>query len=200
MINKSSRLAVLIFLISVAGMFSGQANAHGGLALAKDQCKLSLGTYWMHFTGYQPDSEGSKEFCEDIPDIGRTVVALDATDDALRAMPIEVRLIRDTGDQSNLDAVTILHMPPKVYSAGSVTFEYTFDKPGKFVGIVTAMNGKEAIVSQFPFSVGGSATALLMKYLPFIGILVAGGLFYWYANAMSRSKKKASGDQTPSGA
>lgn len=176
-----------MFLMGLAGFLPGAVNAHGGLALAEDQCKLSLGSYWMHFTGYQPDSEGSKEFCEDIPDIGRTVVALDATDDVLRGMPIEVRLVRDTGDMSNLDAITILHMPPKVYSAGSVTFEYTFDKPGKFVGIVTAMNGTEAIVSQFPFSVG-SGGPIFMKYLPFAGILVAGGLLYWYS-AVFRAKK-----------
>lgn len=193
--GRRSRLGVFVLLIGVAGLLPGLASAHGGLALAKDQCKLSLGPYWMHFTGYQPDSEGSKEFCEDIPDIGRTVVALDATDDVLRAMPIEVRLVKDTGDLSNLEPITILHMPPKVYAAGSVTFEYTFDKPGKFVGIVTAMNGKEAVVSQFPFSVG-SGGSIFMKYLPFLGILVAGGVFYWYSNISRAKKTKPAAEKT----
>lgn len=198
MSNRKGRVGILVLLIGVAGLLPGLAGAHGGLALAEDQCKLSLGPYSMHFTGYQPDSEGSKEFCEDIPDIGRTVVALDAIDDVLRAMPIEVRLVKDTGDLSNLEPITILHMPPKVYSAGSVTFEYVFDKPGKFVGIVTAMNGKEAIVSQFPFSVG-SGGSTFMKYLPFLGILVAGGVLYWYST-VSQSKKKAKSatEKTPS--
>lgn len=191
--KRNSGLGILIFLIGMAGLLPGLANAHGGLALAKDQCKLSLGTYWMHFTGYQPDSEGSKEFCEDIPDIGRTVVALDATDDVLRTLPIEVRLVRDTGDMSNLDAITILHMPSKAYSAGSVTFEYTFDKPGKFVGIVTAINGKETIVSQFPFSVGSGGSSL-MKYLPFTGIFLVGAALYWY----STTKHKKAAPSAPS--
>lgn len=193
--GRKSRLAIFVLLIGLTGLLPGLAGAHGGLALAKDQCKLSLGTYWMHFTGYQPDSEGSKEFCEDIPDIGRTVVALDATDDVLRAMPIEVRLVKDTGDLSNLEPITILHMPPKVYAAGSVTFEYTFDKPGKFVGIVTAMNGKEAVVSQFPFSVG-SGGSIFMKYLPFLGILVAGGVFYWYSTISRAKKAKPAAEKT----
>ena len=51
----------------------------------------------MHFTGYQPEATQEKEFCEDIPATGRTVVALDYIEEALRPLPTEVRIIRDTG-------------------------------------------------------------------------------------------------------
>lgn len=152
---------VACLLLTTAVTFSAQVQAHGGLALADDVCKLSIGPYTMHFTGYQPDSTQEKEFCEDIPSTGRTVVALDYIEDALRPMPTEVRVIRDAAgdggvnvDEKNLDAVTILHLPPKVYSNGSITFEHNFSQPGKFVGLVTINDAGKQVVSKFPFAVG----------------------------------------------
>jgi len=53
-------------------LFTVVLHAHGGLSLADDMCKLTIGPYTMHFTGYQPDSSQEKEFCEDIPATGRT--------------------------------------------------------------------------------------------------------------------------------
>ena len=144
-------------ILALALPFSAQVQAHGGLSLADDVCKLTIGPYTMHFTGYQPDSTQEKEFCEDIPATGRTVVALDYIEEALRPLPTEVRIIRDTGapeaEQGNLDEITILHIPAKVYPNGSINFEYNFTQPGKFVGLVTVTD-KEPLVSRFPFSVG----------------------------------------------
>lgn len=152
---------VACLLLTTAVTFSAQVQAHGGLSLADDVCKLTIGPYTMHFTGYQPDSTQEKEFCEDIPSTGRTVVALDYIEEALRPMPTEVRVIRDAAgdggvsvDEKNLGAVTILHLPPKVYSNGSITFEHSFSQPGKFVGLVTINDGQKEMVSRFPFAVG----------------------------------------------
>ncbi len=147
--------AGLVYLILSVGLFSfsTQIQAHGGLSLADDLCKLTIGPYTMHFTGYQPDSSQEKEFCEDIPSTGRTVVALDYIEEALRPLPTEVRVIKDTGSEENLDGITVLHLPSKVYSNGSINFEHNFSKPGKFVGLVTVI-GEEEHVSRFPFAVG----------------------------------------------
>jgi hypothetical protein len=152
-----------VCLMLVIGIpYTAQVQAHGGLSLADDVCKLTIGPYTMHFTGYQPDSTQEKEFCEDIPATGRTVVALDYIEEALRPLPTEVRIIRDTGpgggqpgpeEQQNLEGITILHVPPKVYPNGSINFEYQFAQPGKFVGLVT-VGEKGEYVSRFPFSVG----------------------------------------------
>ena len=148
---KPAGLCLLMLAIGVP--FSTEAQAHGGLALAEDMCRLTIGPYNMHFTGYQPDNSRNKEFCEDIPATGRTVVVLDYMDDALRPLPTEVRVIRDTGSEQDLQAITVLHLPSKVYPNGTVNFEYNFDKPGKFVGLVT-VGGQVEHVSRFPFSVG----------------------------------------------
>jgi hypothetical protein len=167
--------AVVCLLLTLGFPYSTQVQAHGGLALADDICKLSIGPFTMHFTGYQPEATQEKEFCEDIPATGRTVVALDYIEEALRPLPTEVRIIRDTGAQAgaegNLDAITILHIPAKVYPNGSINFEYDFMQPGKFVGLVTVRD-KEEYVSRFPFSVGepkGTSPYLIVAIAALIG-------------------------------
>lgn len=168
--------AVVCLMLLIGIPFSAQVQAHGGLSLADDICKLTIGPYTMHFTGYQPDSTQEKEFCEDIPATGRTVVALDYIEEALRPLPTEVRIIRDTGApagaEENLDAITVLHIPSKVYPNGSINFESDFAQPGKFVGLVTVRDKKEEYVSRFPFSVGepkGTSPYLIVAIAALIG-------------------------------
>lgn len=154
----SERLATikqaLLAAILATGMIgSAQVQAHGGLALADDMCVLTVGPYRMHFTGYQPLSQ-EEEFCEDIPEVGKTVIALDYIQEELRPLTTEVRIIRDTGSEANLDAITVFHLPPKVYPSASIKVEHTFPEKGKFVGLVTVTGGAQDYVSRFPFSVG----------------------------------------------
>jgi len=153
MLLQFMKPALVYLILSIGFLFSTQIQAHGGLSMAEDMCKLTLGPYTMHFTGYQPDSTQEKEFCEDIPVTGRTVVAFDYIEEALRPFPTEVRVIRDTGSEEDLDSITILHMPAKVYPNGSINFEHNFSQPGNFVGLVT-VSGEQEYVSRFPFSVG----------------------------------------------
>ena len=128
--------AALLTCGAVLGLALCQgAGAHGGLSIDDDMCKLRLGPFNMHFTGYQPAINGNREFCEDIPKVGHTIVVMDAMDPELREMPIEVRIIRDTGDERQLDAITVAHLPPKIYESGSVPLEYSFTTPGRFVGL-----------------------------------------------------------------
>ena len=158
---KPAGLCLLMMAIGVS--ISTEAQAHGGLALADDMCRLTVGPYNMHFTGYQPDNSRNKEFCEDIPSTGRTIVVLDYMDDALRPLTTEVRVIRDTGSEQDIQAVTVLHLPPKVYPNGTVNFEDNFAQPGKYVGLVT-VGGPKELISRFPFSVGQGATWMPPSY------------------------------------
>lgn len=185
--NRYRKLTALLLVCGASGLFVSQAGAHGGLSVDKDQCKLTIGKYLMHFTGYQPEATGSKEFCEDIPEIGHTIVVLDAIDQELREIPIEIRVVRDTGDMNNLEAITIFHLPSTIYSSGTVSFEYKFDAPGKFVGLVTAGSGKDAVESRFPFSVA-SGSPKFSSYYPFVGIVLLGAGLYWFS-AVRRKKK-----------
>ena len=52
------------------------AYAHGGVGMVDNRCVLRIGQDLMFFTGYQPQSS-REEFCDDVPNTGQTVVALD---------------------------------------------------------------------------------------------------------------------------
>ena len=152
------------------------ATAHGGLSMDEDRCKLRVGKYVMHFVGYQPESaSGPREFCEDIPETGRTIIVLDYLNDELRDLPTEVRIIKDTGSQAKLED-TVLHIPPKLYASGSLNFELNFQEPGKFVGLVT-VGGADKLVSRFPFSVGRT-TSWLALVIPALLTVAAAVLLY----------------------
>jgi hypothetical protein len=160
---------------SLAAALSGAtgAMAHGGLSMDEDRCKLRVGRYVMHFVGYQPESaSGPREFCEDIPETGRTIVVLDYLNDELRDLPTEVRIIKDTGSPARLEDVTVLHIPPKLYPSGSLNFELNFQEPGKFVGLVT-VGGADKAVSRFPFSVGRTTSWLTLAVAALLTVVAA---------------------------
>jgi hypothetical protein len=175
LINIKQALSAVILAASM--LFTAQVQAHGGLALAEDMCVLTVGPYRMHFTGYQPLSQ-EEEFCEDIPEIGKTVIALDYIQEELRPLKTEVRIIRDTGSESNLDEITVFHLPPKVYPTASITVEHTFPEKGKFVGLVTVTGGAQDYVSRFPFSVGdGRPTPKSAIIAPVVLVIAAAAFF-----------------------
>lgn len=165
--------ALLLVFMPVA------ASAHGGLSMDEDICRLRLGVYAMHFSGYQPSLSGSKEFCEDIPKTGQVIVSMDMIDDALRNLPISVRIVRDTGNESQLEQDTVLFLEPKIYPNGSVSFEHNFENSGKFVGLVTAGTDGE-YVSRFPFSVGNPRPPYGVFALILL-VIGAGYAFYKYS-------------------
>ena len=172
-------------LLTLALCHSAPVAAHGGLSMDKDMCKLTLGPYTMHFTGYQPEVTGANEFCEDIPRTGHTVIALDALDEALRDVPIEVRIVRDTGDESNLEAITVMHVAPKVYPSGTVTFDHRFEAAGKFIGLVSAGPAGQH-VSRFPFSVAAGRSHL--EPWLWAAAIIAGGVALYLFSERRRAQ------------
>ena len=58
-------------------------------------------------------------------------------------MPLEVRVIRDTGDEHDLEAITVLHLQPKVYPTGSVTFEHDDIVPHRSASMLLEHVGSE---------------------------------------------------------
>jgi len=167
-------------------------HAHGGLAMDEDKCKLRVGRYTMHFVGYQPESpSGPREFCEDIPETGHTIVVLDYLNDELRDLPTEVRIIKDTGGQATLEDITVLHIPPKVYASGSLNFELNFREPGKFVGLVSVGENDSKMVSRFPFSVGRSNSWLVLTAGAFLTVMAALVLYRFALHRRNRATAAA---------
>ncbi len=185
---STHRLAAAVIVGVVFGALP-RVHAHGGLAFDKDVCKLTIGPYKMHFTGFQPDSTATKEFCEDIPRVGRTIIVLDYIDPELRKLPVEFRIIKDTGDESRLDAITTFRKPAKVYPNGSLDVEITFAEPGKFVGFVTAGDGGQHI-SRFPFEVGRSRVQVYLTAAAMAIAVGAAGLYYVLRRRTGRNSRK----------
>ena len=151
--------------------------SHGGLSLEDDYCVLRLGAYKIHFSGYQPENNGPKEFCEDIPEVGKTIVVLDFIDRELRGWPLEVRIIKDVEDQTNIENITIYHKAFNTYPNGTLNFKHTFENKGKYVGLVTTKKD-EFITSRFPFSVGIDKKSNAYIYYIIFSILFGACIFY----------------------
>ena len=118
------------------------------------------------------------------------MIVLDFIEGELRSLPVEVRVIKDTGSEQDLQAITVVHVPAKVYTGGFINFEHSFSQPGKFIGVIT-VRGKEEHVARFPISVGeGGVVSHLMHYLMVIVpiVAIAGGAAIFF---LVRSRRKS---------
>lgn len=174
--------AAPVIILLAAFAIASPASAHGRLGAAEGRCRLYIGPDIMNFTGYLPDASKS-EFCEDIPSTGHMIIALDAEQDELRDMPVEIRIVKDVGgeakENADLDAVTVAYRAPRLYPTGTINFEHVFTDPGYFVGIVTVTGEHgERWVSRFPFSVGKTFFRTLPYYILMGAAVLA--LFFIY--------------------
>ena len=185
---KRAVLCLLLFALGVP--LSAQAqHTH---ELEKNFCIIKVGPYGMHLTGYQPDLSAGKESCGEVPGVGRTVLVLDYIEGELRSLPVEVRIIKDTGSEQDLQAITILHVPSKVYPSGFITLDHNFDQPGKYLGLVS-LGGAHEHVARFPISIGESnVVSHLMHYIivivPLAAITGGAAIFFFL-----RGRRKTSG-------
>jgi hypothetical protein len=180
------------------------AVAHGGLSRERDTCVIRLGAYRMHFTGYETETRHSTEFCEDIPDAGKTIIVLDEFSKPMRRMAFDFRVVRDDkklgaaaqytqlGELKDIEASSIFYKKPEVYEQGTVTFDFQFDK-GNYIGIVTLNDPetKQTFTSVFPFTVGYGSAAQIRN--PIIAMMLAfggGGAILYFTTARQKRKNK----------
>lgn len=186
------------FLVAVSMATMGlvaQAHAHGDVGSNQGQCLMKIGPDTMSFTGYQP-LKSREQFCDDIPDAGPTIITLDAQQDELRDMNLEMRVLRDVGqkdDNENLEANTEYYSPPKKYKTGTLTFDHNFVNEGKYIGIVKARSddGTKEYIARFPFSVGLTASKEITTFLV-LGLAGAVAFGLWYKHFIIDKQKKTS--------
>jgi hypothetical protein len=186
-----------IAFVMAAGLLPPQAAfGRGALSMEGESCVLKIGPYKLHFTGYAPETKPSQDFCEDIPDAGRTVIAFNHAEKALRRMSMGMRIIRDDkhlganaryeqlGDQKEIEASTLLYKAPEVYPRGNATVELNLDK-GNYIGVVTLSDPEtnQQFASAFPLGVGfgeekRNRAFIIMAFLALIGV---GGAVYFVA-------------------
>ena len=129
--HESEKVTMNPILILLAVLFwPATVSAHGGVVFEEDVCVLKIGFLQAHFTGYQPQSRGSEEFCEDLPDLGDSVFVIDYLHEFLKEMPVDFRIVTDSQnlgmyakweDIVNLDDIegdTVFYQPPTRWTDG----------------------------------------------------------------------------------
>lgn len=141
----AGRLLAVVF----ASLLSTAVLGHGGVVMEEDQCVIDIGLFRAHFTIYQPETQASEEFCEEVPDLGETIFVMDYLHNSLGAMPVEFRIIRDVDDRQrfaswddveaidDIESVTVFYQGPRVEPGGSLSASHVFEEPGWYIGVVT---------------------------------------------------------------
>jgi hypothetical protein len=180
-------IAALVVMTLAPPAFTLSAFAHDGVAIEQDLCLITAGPYKLHFAGYQPETADVEEFCENLPLLGESVLVFSFTDEDLRRLPVGLRVINETG-RASTEPYLLVHLPPQIYPAGTLSTLVTFDAPGDYAGILT-FTGTDDIVVRFPFSVGRSVGtgAIIMYVIVVLGILGGAAGMYAYTRRCQRS-------------
>ena len=178
----------VVLSMACATFLSTIAVAGGGLVLEGDVCIIRIDFYSAHFTAYQPDSSGNEQFCQSLPDTGKTIFVLDYLHQSLKEVPVDFRIIREvTGQGSfvklkhveaieNIEEHTVFYQPAVIQADASLKIEYDFKEKGSYIGIVSAGHPSNANVytAVFPFEIGRSN----FSYLPALVLVLVGFAFF----------------------
>jgi hypothetical protein len=178
--SKSLLLASLIAL-------GAASSAHAQIKAEHPRfCVMSVGPTQMMFSAFQENSTDAI-FCQNIPDLGRTMIILDAKSNELRDMNIEARVVRD-----DLDANTVARLAPGKHLArsGTASFNAEFGKNGEYFTVVRAFSddGAKEYVGEYNFSVGESYEQIMATGAAVAAVSFA-GLMMWRRSGAARQAK-----------
>ena len=190
-----TRIFTLLALTLILSLPGTDARAHGGQSMDEDECKFRLGSYLIHFTGYQPEQRLGEEFCKLIPETGQTILVFDAFNDELRRTKIAVRVVEDsgTGPAHDDEAPLVASVGPESFSDGTISLQHQFPETGDYVGIVTVATGNDphdTYTGRFRFSVGtGSGFSWQLTQLVIWAALLGLGVYFLSSYLGSRRGK-----------
>ena len=175
--------------------------AHGGVAFEDDLCVININFMQAHFTVFQPETRADAEYCEDIPDVTRSVFVMEYLHELLPEMYIDFRIVRDVNDVGqyadwddvldivDLDAATVYYEEPRIEEGGFYTASYAFEERGTYIGVVTAEHPTEDrnYNAVFYFQVGGTDWGTLPLFALLIIILQSA---YWLSNGGMKKLKQ----------
>jgi len=179
-----------LIVFAVLLLCQTRAFAAGAVVGEPGSCAIEVGVYTAHFTVYQSDTRGNREFCEDLPDTGNALFVMDYLHGSLKDVPVEFRIIRDVDklgifarwdnirDIADIDARTVFYAPPTIHPENSLTARVNFTEPGGYIGIVSAPHTTKDIHyhAVFPFQVGRinwGGWVLLAAVLAAAGVYIA---------------------------
>jgi hypothetical protein len=169
-IPVSSKIVLQTSLCTVLLLFTAHLRSAGGVVGEAGSCMIKIGFYTAHFSIYQPDANGNDVYCEDLPDVDKTIFVLEYLHQSLEKVPVDFRIIEDTQNFGqfvrwknveaidDLDSQTVFLMTPSIHSNKRLTAEYDFKQSGNYIGIVTAPHPTKDILyhAVFPFKVGST--------------------------------------------
>lgn len=180
---NSCFLALALFFASFSATPAKAAAGDGPEAMVMDNmCMVMFGYDMIHITAYEANG-ARDQYCEHIPVVGSTIFTFDIANPEFRDYPIEVRIIHDPlvplSSDADLEPLTLIHLPPKLYKTGTFNFEHTFTDKGHFIGFVTLTrpNGTKE-TQQFKFMVGQTLWAYVPQALGAVLIALMVGV-YW---------------------
>lgn len=196
-------------LILIAMLVLGMASpkpvlAHGGVAFEDDLCVINIDFMQAHFTVFQPELREAEEFCEDIPEVGRSVFVMEYLHELLSEMYIDFRIVRDVNNVGrfaawedvqaieDLEAATVYYQEPRIEEGGYYRASHEFDAAGTYIGVVTAEHPVEDRYynAVFYFQVGGPDWGTIPLFIVLVILLQLG---YWASNggwARIQARKK----------
>lgn len=135
-------------LILVMALHTGVASAHGKVAMEQDSCMRRAGDSMVHLSAYQPQHEPSAHYCTEIPNEGETFLVIDLVDQALRDMPVGLRIVRGTDDT---DSETIKTIKADYHTDG-VVGEKVYLEQGRYTIFIKG-EGVPPVEYQYPIRV-----------------------------------------------
>ncbi len=187
------------FIITILLLLtSSRLPAAGAVVGEAGSCMIEIGIYTAHFTIYQSDSRGNKEFCEDLPDTGNTLFVLDYLHGSLKDVPVDFRIIRDDeglgmfarweniAAMDDIDAHTVFYQPPAVRASNRLTAGHNFLEAGRYIGVVSAPHPSKDLhyYAVFPFQVGRIDYSL---WLLLIASVSVAGAYVWRRRSSAQS-------------
>jgi len=129
---------IQLTIIVTTALYCGMAGAHGKVSMEEDTCTRRLDDDSMvHLSAYQPQHEPSNQYCTEIPREGNTLLVVDLADQALRDIPVGIRVVRGT---SEVDDETVVYLRPSYHPDGVMRGETSLDK-----GLYTVFITGEAV-------------------------------------------------------
>ncbi|SFL19173.1 hypothetical protein SAMN05216302_10402 [Nitrosomonas aestuarii] len=159
-VKKILTLGVILSTI----FYTGLVTAHGNVTLESDVCVRNMSGSMVHLSTYQPQYDPQAEYCTEIPHEGETFWVLDLIDHALRSMPIDVKVVRGSGDSSS-DTVASLYSTD--HSDGVIKGAFNLEK-GDYTLFVTGI-GIPSLHYEYPLHIQtANYKDMLVAALPYI--------------------------------
>ncbi len=184
--NKLNRGCLILSLLGLASLgLSTAVEAHRGAVNEVDPCNILVGDERVHFTAYTPSFNNTKEYCQSIPNVGKTNLVFDYEGKSLRNLTVEFEVTKEP------EGTRIFYQEPKKIKSGTVNGLVDFSQfgAGNYLAHVAIVHGDKSSDSHIPFSVGlekETSNNLPIKSLIMAAILAL--LFY----VMKRAAKKDS--------